>query len=127
MTGDEGLSLLLFLIGYPLMSYANAMLLFGLLEDYIRNTWLSSDKRKYGKIVKILKLDSKEDPELFNPKQPKWYKLLEIIIGIIWPPVCLVLMVSVVVYYGLYYWPKRFFNSIIKPIIYWWIGKEIKE
>ena len=127
MTINDIFPYILLLFGYPIFSYWCSLFIFIVIEDKLFEVWINSDKTKCNGIINTLKLSDHQYNEIFDAQQPLWYKLLEIFIGLLWPIFFIIAGVWFCIYYPLYVWPKAIYKNIIRPFLYWLIGKKIEE
>lgn len=131
MTADyhSFLGIFIIILAYPLMVYTSAMIFSCAFESYIHKNWILSDGKKFTKIAKALKLDTFSDPDVFNPEQPKWYKTIQLLMGVLIIPMAIIGFFFVI-YYLLrlvfYETLINIYKKLIKPTAYWWMGKTLK-
>ena len=119
-----GFNLFFLIICYILMAFLAGGMISMLFQLIITEAWEKSNKTKYNWLVKTLYLDDEGDFELlaYDKRHPKWYKAIQIFIGITWPVYIPILFIGAGIYYFLYKLPIWVYKKILKEIYYWWIG-----
>lgn len=104
-----------------------------LFQVIITDAWKRSDKTKYKWWVKTLYLEDTEVNGMlaYDKRHPKWYKALQIFIGLMWPIYIPILIIGFGAYYMLWRLPicicKIIYEDVLKEIYYWWIGDSTND
>lgn len=123
---DNTIGLILLIITYFFIAVGFGGVITLLFQSIIRDAWERSDKTKYKWWIKTLYLE--DDPELaYDKRYPKWFKVLQIFIGLMWPIYFPIIIIGFGAYYMLWCFPIRIYEVILKEIYYWWIGDSTND